>query len=82
MIQRVFSSADMAVPTRAAHVVWLGDAVAPVQQDLDDLVVVPLGGQDDGRDVGGERAGGDAAEESLKHGGTEARRGLGGYTRI
>ena len=32
----------------------LGDAEAAVQQDLDDLVVVGVSGEDQGGDVGGE----------------------------
>ena len=38
----------------AAVVVRAGQTGAPVQQDLDDLVVVGVGGEDEGRHVGGE----------------------------
>ena len=40
-----------------------GESGAPVQQDLDDLVVVSVGRQDQRRDVGGE--GGGVGRQSL-----------------
>lgn len=39
------------------HVMRHRQGGSPVQQDLDYLVVVPVGGQDEGCDVGGEGGG-------------------------
>ena len=54
--QAVVAHAAHAVGAVAAHVVGFGDPVAPVQEDLDDLVVVPVARQDDRGDVRGEGA--------------------------
>ena len=68
MVERVLGGADMAVGAAAADVVWLWDAVTSVQQDLDNFVVITLSRQNNRGDVGGERAGRNATQESLQHG--------------
>ena len=74
MPQAVLRAALHAVGAAAARVVRLGDAEAPVQQDLDDLVVVAVGGQDDGGDVRREGAGGHRLQQGLE----DRHRGGGG----
>ena len=65
VVQRVVDALALALGAAAADVVRLGDAVAAVEQDLDDLVVVAVRRQDYGRDVGRERARRHAAQEAL-----------------
>ena len=55
-----------ALRAATADVVWLRDPVAPIQEDLNDFVVVPMCRQDDGGDIWGEGTRGYAAQEPLK----------------
>ena len=54
MPETVLSSRLCAVLTPAPDVVRRWQSGSSVQQDLDDLVVVGVGCQDEGRDVGSE----------------------------
>ena len=54
MSERIFVSGCHAFFTAASDVVGHGQGSAPVQQDFDDLVVVAVGRQHEGGDVGGE----------------------------
>lgn len=56
MVEAVLGCAQGTVVAAAVDVVRLDYAVAPVQQDLYDLVVVAVGGQDEWGDVRGEGA--------------------------
>lgn len=49
--EAVLRAAVHAVLAAAARVVRFGDAVAAVQQNFDDLIIVPVGGQNDRGDV-------------------------------
>ena len=65
MVQGVLARLGHAFRTTAAHVVWFWDAVAPVEKNLDDLVVVSVRGENNRRDVGREGTGRNSPEKAL-----------------
>ena len=82
MPQAVLRAALQAGVAAAAGVVRLGDAEAPVQQDLDDLVIVSVRRQDDGGDVWREGAGGDGLQQGLHSQGWGGVRGWRGVIQM
>lgn len=66
MVEAVVCAARAAFRTAAADVMRLLDAIAAIQKDLDDFVIVAVRCEDYGCDIGCERTGWNATQKTLK----------------